>query len=68
MFIMEIWNNGFDEDEFRIDILERSKSIIQIVDNETGVVIVEDLGDGTYHTDSINRHMTKSSDSSQTIR
>ncbi|MBD18064.1 MAG: hypothetical protein CMB13_00235 [Euryarchaeota archaeon] len=59
VFIMEIWNNGFDEDEFRIDILERSKSIIQIVDNDTGVVIVEDLGDGTYHTDSINRHMTE---------
>ena len=59
VFIMEIWNNGFDEDEFRIDILERSKAIIQIVDNDTGVVIVEDLGDGTYHTDSINRHMTE---------
>ncbi|RAH11621.1 MAG: hypothetical protein CMA23_001910 [Methanobacteriota archaeon] len=59
VFIMEIWNNGFDEDEFRIDILERSKAIIQIVDNDTGVVIVEDLNDGTYHTDSINRHMTE---------
>ena len=59
VFIMEIWNNGFDDDEFRIDILERSKAIIQIVDNDTGVVIVEDIGDGTYHTDSISRHMTE---------
>ncbi len=58
-FIMEIWNNGFDTDEFRVDVLERSKSIIQVFDNDTGVRLLEDEGDGTYHTALLGRHSTQ---------
>ena len=35
-FLLEIFNTGFDTDNFRVDILKRSKSIIQIYDNDTG--------------------------------
>ncbi|MBA45425.1 MAG: hypothetical protein CMB31_02410 [Euryarchaeota archaeon] len=58
-FIMEIWNNGFDTDEFRVDVLERSKSIIQVFDNDTGIRILEDEGDGTFHTALLGRHSTQ---------
>ena len=59
IFIMEIWNNGFDTDEFRVDVLERSKSIIQVFDNDTGTRILEDEGDGTFHTALLGRHSTQ---------
>lgn len=58
-YIMEIWNNGFDTDEFRVDVLERSKSIIQVFDNDTGTRILEDEGDGTFHTALLGRHSTQ---------
>lgn len=58
-FIMEIWNNGFDTDEFRVDVLERSKSIIQVFDNDTGIRLLEDEGDGTFHTALLGRHSTQ---------
>ena len=61
-FLMEIFNSGFTSDSFRIDVLERSKSIIQIFDNQTGQRILEDDDDGTFHTNSLDRHNT------QTIR
>ncbi|GIS41838.1 MAG: hypothetical protein Ct9H90mP14_2940 [Methanobacteriota archaeon] len=43
-FLLEIFNTGFDTDNFRVDILKRSKSIIQIYDNDTGERILEDDG------------------------
>ena len=40
-------------------MLFRSKSIIQIYDNETGQRILEDEGDGTFHTAILERHSTQ---------
>ena len=61
-FLMEVFNSGFTSDSFRIDVLERSKAIIQVYDNETGQRILEDDDDGTFHSNSLDRHNT------QTIR
>ena len=58
-FILEIFNTGFDADTFRIDILKRSKSIFQLHDNQTGQRILQDEGDGTFHTPLLERHSTK---------
>ena len=58
-FILEIFNTGFDADTFRIDILKRSKSIFQLHDNLTGQRILQDEGDGTFHTPLLERHSTK---------
>ena len=58
-FILEIFNTGFDADTFRIDILQRSKSIFQLHDNLTGQRILQDEGDGTFHTPLLERHNTK---------
>ena len=58
-FILEVFNTGFDTDNFRLDILKRSKSIIQIYDNETGARILEDEGDGTFHIPPQERHSTQ---------
>ena len=58
-FIIEIFNTGFDADTFRIDILKRSKSIFQLNDNLTGQRILQDEGDGTFHTPLLERHNTK---------
>ena len=58
-FILEIFNTGFDADNFRIDILKRSKSIFQLHDNLTGQRILQDEGDGTFHTPLLERHSTK---------
>ncbi len=58
-FILEIFNTGFDADSFRIDILKRSKSIFQLHDNLTGQRILEDEGDGTFHTSLLERHATQ---------
>ena len=55
-FLLEIFNTGFDADTFRVDVLQRAKSIIQIYDNETGQRILEDEGDGTFHTAVLERH------------
>ena len=41
---MEIFNTGFDADEFKIDVLQRAKAIIQVYDNDTGERILEDDG------------------------
>jgi len=57
-FLLEIFNTGFDSDTFRVDILQRAKSIIQIYDNDTGTRILEDEGDGTFHTALLLRHTT----------
>ena len=57
-FILEIFNTGFDSDYFRIDILKRSKSIFQLHDNLSGQRILEDEGDGTFHTSLMARHNT----------
>ncbi|HJM24284.1 MAG TPA: hypothetical protein QF821_01390 [Candidatus Thalassarchaeaceae archaeon] len=57
-FILEIFNTGFDADTFRIDILKRSKSIFQLHDNLTGQRILQDEGDGTFHTPLLERHNT----------
>jgi len=58
-FLLEIFNTGFDADTFRVDVLQRAKSIIQIYDNETGQRILEDEGDGTFHTAILERHSTQ---------
>ena len=58
-FLLEIFNTGFDTDNFRLDILKRSKSIIQIYDNDTGERILEDAGDGTFHILPLERHSTQ---------
>ena len=58
-FLMEIFNTGFDADEFKIDVLQRAKAIIQVYDNDTGDRILEDDGDGTYHTALLDRHQTQ---------
>ena len=58
-FLLEIFNTGFDADTFRIDVLRRAKSIIQIYDNDTGERILEDVGDGTFHTALLGRHSTQ---------
>ena len=58
-FLLEIFNTGFDADTFRIDVLRRAKSIIQIYDNDTGERILEDEGDGTFHTAILERHSTQ---------
>ncbi len=58
-FLLEIFNTGFDADEFRIDVLKRSKSIIQVYDNNTGERILEDVGDGTFHSSYLERHDTQ---------
>ncbi|MGY8703406.1 MAG: hypothetical protein ACKVGY_03640, partial [Candidatus Poseidoniales archaeon] len=52
------FNTGFDADSFRIDILQRSKAIFQIFDNDTGDRILEDEGDGTFHISLLERHST----------
>ena len=58
-FLLEIFNTGFDADMFRIDVLQRSKSIIQVYDNDTGERILEDVGDGTFHSSYLERHATQ---------
>jgi hypothetical protein len=58
-FILEIFNTGFDADYFRIDILKRSKSLFQLHNNLTGQRILEDEGDGTFHTPLLERHSTQ---------
>jgi archaellin len=58
-FYLEIFNTGFDTDQFRIDILQDSKANVQFYDNDTGVRIDEDEGDGTYHTSNLDRHTTQ---------
>ena len=58
-FLMEIFNTGFDADEFKIDVLQGAKAIIQVYDNDTGERILEDDGDGTYHTALLDRHQTQ---------
>tara|TARA_B100000214_G_scaffold374705_1_gene358282 strand:+ start:1204 stop:4140 length:2937 start_codon:yes stop_codon:yes gene_type:complete len=58
-FLLEIFNTGFDTDDFRVDILQRAKSIIQIYDNDTGERILEDDGDGTFHIPPLERHSTQ---------
>ena len=58
-FLLEIFNTGFDADTFRVDVLQRAKSIIQIYDNDTGERILEDEGDGTFHTAILERHSTQ---------
>ena len=58
-FLMEIFNTGFDADEFKIDVLQRAKAIIQVYDNDTGERSLEDDGDGTYHTALLDRHQTQ---------
>ena len=55
----EIFNTGFDADTFRIDVLQRSKAIIHVYDNDTGQRILEDEGDGTFHTVLLDRHDTQ---------
>ncbi len=59
-FLMEVFNSGFTSDSFRIDVLERSKAIIQLFDNDTGQRILEDDDDGTFHTKALDRHNTQS--------
>jgi len=58
-FLLEIFNTGFDADTFRVDVLQRAKTIIQVYDNETGQRILEDEGDGTFHTAILERHSTQ---------
>ena len=58
-FLLEIFNTGFDTDTFRVDVLKRSKAIIQIYDNDTGERILEDDGDGTFHIPPLERHSTQ---------
>ena len=61
-FYLEIFNTGFDTDQFRIDVKQDSNANMRFWDNDTGQRIDEDEGDGTFHTSSLDRHTT------QTIR
>ena len=61
-FYLEIFNTGFDTDQFRIDVKQDSNANLRFWDNDTGQRIDEDEGDGTFHTSSLDRHTT------QTIR
>ena len=61
-FYLEIFNTGFDTDQFRIDVKQDSNANLRFWDNETQQRIEEDEGDGTFHTASLDRHTT------QTIR
>ncbi|MDP6906150.1 MAG: hypothetical protein QF440_01885 [Candidatus Thalassarchaeaceae archaeon] len=61
-FYLEIFNTGFDTDEFRIDVKQDSNANLQFWDNDSGQRIDEDENDGTYHTENLDRHTT------QTIR
>ena len=61
-FYLEIFNTGFDTDQFRIDVKQDSNANMRFWDNDTGQRIEEDEGDGTFHTSSLDRHTT------QTIR
>ena len=61
-FYLEIFNTGFDSDQFRIDVKQDSNANLRFWDNDTGQRIEEDEGDGTYHTSALDRHTT------QTIR
>jgi hypothetical protein len=61
-FYLEIFNTGFDTDQFRIDVKQDSNANLRFWDNDTGQRIEEDEGDGTYHTSGLDRHTT------QTIR
>jgi len=61
-FYLEIFNTGFDTDQFRIDVKQDSNANLRFWDNDTGQRIDEDDGDGTYHTSNLDRHTT------QTIR
>ena len=61
-FYLEIFNTGFDTDQFRIDVKQDSNANLRFWDNDTGQRIEEDEGDGTHHTSSLDRHTT------QTIR
>jgi len=61
-FYLEIFNTGFDTDQFRIDVKQDSNANLRFWDNDTGQRIEEDEGDGTFHTSSLDRHTT------QTIR
>ena len=61
-FYLEIFNTGFDTDQFRIDIKQDSNANLRFWDNDTGQRIEEDEGDGTFHTSGLDRHTT------QTIR
>ena len=58
-FLLEIFNTGFDTDTFRVDVLKRSKAIVQIYDNDTGERILENDGDGTFHIPPLERHSTQ---------
>ena len=44
---------------YKRQVLQRAKSIIQIYDNDTGERILEDEGDGTFHTALLERHSTQ---------
>jgi hypothetical protein len=57
-FYLEIFNTGFDTDQFRIDVKQDSNANLQFWDNDTGQRIDEDEGDGTYHTNDLARHTT----------
>ncbi len=61
-FYLEIFNTGFDTDQFRIDVKQDSNANLQFYDNDSGQRIEEDEGDGTFHTADLDRHTT------QTIR
>ena len=61
-FYLEIFNTGFDTDQFRIDVKQDSNANLRFWDNDTGQRIEEDEGDGTFHTSGLDRHTT------QTIR
>ena len=61
-FYLEIFNTGFDTDQFRIDVKQDSNANLRFWDNDTGQRIEENEGDGTFHTSSLDRHTT------QTIR
>ena len=61
-FYLEIFNTGFDTDQFRIDVKQDSNANLRFWDNDTGQRIEENEGDGTFHTTSLDRHTT------QTIR
>ena len=58
-FYLEIFNTGFDSDQFRIDVQQDSNANLRFWDNDTGQRIEENEGDGTYHTSALDRHTTE---------
>ncbi len=56
-FYIELFNTGFDSDEFRFDVTQKPRgTVFYFVDNQTGQMITQDPNDGLWHTPTLPRH------------